>query len=185
MRRLILLICACTIAQAAAAQHRPAYHSQHYIGLLEGATSSSFQLQTIHGIRYQNWFGGIGAGLDYYYYRTVPLFLSFTRYTGRGNNGFFFSIDGGTNFFWGYNNKYYPASPTGGSGDFSPSWYYGGSAGYRIGLKDKKDAVLLNIGYSAKQLAETMGTACINPPCYFERYDYRLNRLSLRLGLSF
>ncbi len=183
--RLIILLFVATLAHSASAQLRPAFHSQAYVGLLEGATASSFQLQTINGVRYGNWFGGAGAGLDYYYYRTIPLFLSVTRYTGSGDNGFFFSIDGGTNFFWGYNNKYYPMSPTGGAGDFSPSLYYGGSAGYRIGLKDSKDAVLLNIGYSAKHLKETVGTACINPPCFFERYDYRLNRLSLRIGLSF
>lgn len=171
--------------QVVTAQVRPVYHSQHYIGLLDGATASSFQVQTIHGVRYQQWFGGAGLGLDHYYYRTVPLFLSFTRYMGSENRGFFFSIDGGTNFFWGHQHKYYPGTPTGGSGDFSPSWYYTGSAGYRLELKDSKDAVLLNIGYSVKQLTETIGAACINPPCSVDRYDYRLNRLSLRLGLSF
>lgn len=184
MRSFCLLLTLFVFLQPAPAQQRPDFHSQNYIGVLEGATSSSFQLQTINGVRYRNWFGGAGIGLDYYYYRTVPLFLSLTRYTGSGNNGFFFSIDGGINFYWGYRDKY-GMNPTGTEGEFSPGLYYTGSAGYRIRLPDSKDAVMFNIGYSVKHLNETRGGACINPPCYFDRYDYRLNRLSLRLGWSF
>ena len=53
----------------------PVFHSIVNIGLVSGSESGSLQLQTIAGVGYKNWFAGIGAGLDYYRYRTVPVFI--------------------------------------------------------------------------------------------------------------
>ena len=49
------------------------------IGLLEGEKGSAFQLQTINGIKYKSWFVGAGVGLDYYRYRTIPLFAELRK----------------------------------------------------------------------------------------------------------
>ena len=48
-------------------------------GLLVGHSESSVNWQLVNGFKINNWFGGIGAGVDYYRYRTVPLFLSARR----------------------------------------------------------------------------------------------------------
>src|SRR3954451_20111827 len=44
-------------------------------GLLVGKSGRDFQVQAIPGIQYKSWFAGAGSGLDYYYWRTVPLFF--------------------------------------------------------------------------------------------------------------
>lgn len=173
---------------AVSAQSKFKFHSQNYIGVLGGETEAAFQIQTINGLQRGTWFGGIGTGLDYYYQRSVPLFLSFTKYLTARPLSLFISLDGGTNYlldkstansFNGYRDN----------GDFSPSLYYGAHAGYKIELKKNKGSVLMSFGYSAKRLKEKIKTVmpCFTPPCpeYDEKYDYRLNRFSFRMGWMF
>lgn len=169
------------------AQKKYRFQSQNYIGFLEGDNKSSYQFQTINGCNYGNWFVGLGTGVDGYLYRSVPLFLSVNRNFDISNRKFFLSLDGGTNFAW-YNRE------TGNFGnvirsDFSPGLYWGTGVGYKAMLRNKKDAIVLSLGYSFKQLREEQETAvfCINPPCpnFIENYNYRLRRLSVRLGWLF
>jgi hypothetical protein len=164
------------------------FHSRNYIGLVNGESLSGFQVQTINGFQKGTWFGGVGTGLDFYFYRTVPLFLSFTKFLTARDRSFYFSVDGGTNFVWD-NNTANSINGRRSDGDFTPSLYYGASAGYKIGLKNKRDAILLNIGYSAKYVEEAIKTMtfCINPPCpeFDDKYHYRFNRLSLKVGWMF
>src|SRR5688500_14661728 len=48
-------------------------------GMLAGSSGYAGQLQTIQGVRYKTWSAGIGAGIDYYYERSVPLFLQLRK----------------------------------------------------------------------------------------------------------
>ena len=48
------------------------FSSQISTGIVEGEQGTSFHIETINGLRYKTWFAGIGAGLDYYYYRFCP-----------------------------------------------------------------------------------------------------------------
>lgn len=76
------------------------FHSINNVGLLEGQTGSAFQLQSINGMQYKSWYAGIGLGLDFYRYRTIPLFLDIRKEFGSGSNKFFAYADGGVNFVW-------------------------------------------------------------------------------------
>jgi hypothetical protein len=186
--RIFLLVCLAFILSSAIGQSKYKFHSQNYLGVLEGNEPSSFQVQSVNGFQRGTWFGGIGTGIDYYFFRSVPLFLSFSKYLTPKERSIFFSVDGGTNFVWDKSTaRDYNAFRS--DGHFKPSLYFGGSAGYRIGLKNKRDAVLLNIGYSAKYMEETMTstTFCIVPPCpYFtEKFNYHLSRVSLKVGWQF
>lgn len=180
----LILLFTCTIGQS-----QLKFHSQNYIGVLEGgAAPSAFQLQSINGLQSGTWFGGVGTGIDYYFVRTVPLFLSFTEYFTAKDRSFYVTLDGGFNFVWDKTTgNLYNGFRS--DGDFKPALYFGASAGYKIGLKNKRDAILLNIGYSAKHLKEKIRTNsfCNNPPCteLYEKYDYELNRLSLKIGWMF
>src|SRR5687768_17767863 len=82
------------------AQERVKYHAQNYVGLLEGEAKGAFQLQTIHGVQYRNWYGAGGIGLDYYMYRSIPVFFSLNRNIVLNKRTFFVSGDIGTNFPW-------------------------------------------------------------------------------------
>lgn len=188
MRRILLLaFLTFSWVHSACGQNKISFHSQNYVGLLEGETGSAFQLQTINGIKAGSWTSGIGVGIDYYRFRTVPVFLSISRYMKPAGKSLYFSADGGLNFFW---NK--DAESTFGNvvtRSYRPSLYWAGGIGYRLALRNKKDAFLLNIGYSFKRFKEELQllTFCTNPPCNpaLETFDYRLKRLSVRLGFEF
>jgi hypothetical protein len=149
MIRLLLLLLFVAPALNASAQKKFDFHSHNTVGLLEGENGSAFQLQSVNGFQYKTWFAGIGTGLDYYYFRSVPLFLSLQKDVWQKNRTLFFNVDGGMNFFWDdeteasrFNNII--------KSDFKPSLYCGGGIGYKIGLKNKRDAVLVILDIHSK-----------------------------------
>src|SRR5687768_15390308 len=75
------------------------------IGLLEGQESSEFQIQTINGIQYKGWFAGIGAGVDYYRFRSIPLFLDIRKNILNKNFTPFIYADAGIHFPWKKDNE--------------------------------------------------------------------------------
>jgi len=172
------------LSGTAAAQSAYPFRSQQYIGMLNGEWGTALSLQSVNGVQHKDWFLGAGAGLDYYKFRTIPLFLSVSRFITPAQRSFFISVDGGVNFMWPEIDKtvFYDSR-------WKPGLYAAGSVGYKIGLKDKSDAFLMSIGYSAKYLKEKRETPtlCFNPPCAptVETYNYGLNRLSIRLGWQF
>lgn len=163
------------------------FSSQIAAGITEGESSSSFQLQTINGLKIGTWFTGVGVGLDYYLYRSIPFFLSATKYLSPGNHSFFLQGDGGMNFGWvsskidRFNNVI--------SDKFKPGLYWNAAIGFSTAFGNQKNALLFSLGYSYKHLKEIkeMQVFCINPPCppQVENYNYHLRRLSLRIGWQF
>ncbi|HTQ64965.1 MAG TPA: hypothetical protein VMI12_09210 [Puia sp.] len=165
------------------------FRSINQLGLLEGETGSAFQIQTINGAQYKSWFGGIGIGLDYYRFRSIPLFADFRKDFGGKNKFFFIYADGGIHFSWltddqkriyaGYNN---------GPNDFSNGFYMSAGIGYKIILNGKL-AFFISPGYSYKKSeAKTTTTICpFQGPCYIntDRYDYNMSRLSVNAGIEF
>lgn len=184
MKKWVILLTLCVLTAAAGAQKKLQYSSMNYAGMLEGDNGTAFQVQTIQGIKYGQWFTGLGTGLDYYYLRSVPLFLSLNRNLFNKERTPYLSLDGGINFAWV--NRERSRWNDFISNDFSPVLYWGAGLGYKVGLRNKKDALLLNIGYTFKHIKEEQEHAvfCINPPCppAVEQYNYKLNRLSVKLG---
>jgi hypothetical protein len=192
--RQLLLICGLTgLVFLANAQQKKSngswnFHSINNIGLMEGQTGSSFQIQTVNGAQYKSWFGGIGLGLDYYRYRTVPLFLDFRKEFGKSSNKLFLYADMGVSFCWLTDNQkmnYYQ------NDHFNNGIYGDFGAGYKIGLgRNDHDHLLLSLGYTFKKLNETY-----DAPEYFyppspgspskDQINYNLNRLSIKIGWEF
>ena len=160
------------------------FHSINNVGLLEGQTGSAFQLQSINGMQYKSWYAGIGLGLDFYRYRTIPLFLDIRKEFGSGSNKFFAYADGGVNFVWLTDNEK-TAYVT--DDHFNTGFYTDLGLGYKIGV-GRTNHLLLSIGYSLKKLKETYQTYSYLPPdnALQKQYvDYSLNRLSLKIGWEF
>ena len=185
MRKIyFLLLVLLLVTGNAIAQKKWHYSSHNYAGLLEGDNGSAFQLQTIQGIRNSLWFTGIGTGIDYYYLRSVPIFLSVNRNLSTKNRTPYLSLDGGINMAWlkEDRNQWNDFIRS----DFSPALYWAGGVGYKVGLRNKKDAILLHVGYSYKQLKEKQEQPvfCINPPCppSVQYFNYKLNRITMKLG---
>jgi hypothetical protein len=184
MKRYSLAFFLLLLLTGAGAQNKVHYSSMNYAGLLEGDNGSAFQLQTVQGVKFSRWFTGIGTGIDYYYLRSVPLFLSLNRSLFNQGRTPYLSLDGGINFAWNKQEQEQWSNVL--SSDFSPALYWAAGLGYKVSMRNKKDALLLNIGYSFKQMKQDQEQAvfCINPPCppKVEHYNYQLNRVSVKLG---
>ncbi len=168
------------------AQHKLIFSSQNYAGILEGEHRSKFQLQTINGIKFNTWFMGLGTGIDWYYLRSIPAFFSLNKdFWKRENRNFFIVMNGGINFPWKRDNYY---NEWGYRVDkLVNGVYWEGGLGYKIGIGKGNDALLIQLGYSYKQVGEKAiviytDTPELNP---MERFDYRLRRLSLKIGWNF
>ena len=71
------------------------FSSQISSGVVEGEQGTSFHIEVVNGIRYKTWFAGIGTGLDYYYFRSIPVYLSGIKYLSKRNHSFFLQGDAG------------------------------------------------------------------------------------------
>lgn len=163
------------------------YHSLNYAGIGEGKEGTSFQLSTLHGIKQKHFFLGLGTGLDYYKIRSIPLMVNFTGFLSNKPRSFYLSAEGGTHFAWGKTPDiyyYYDLQ----SEKFKPRFGGSFSFGYKIGLRNNKDALLLNAGLGYKHIRSEVkyGTICNFGNCTIrEQYDYKLMLLLVRVGWMF
>ena len=192
--KLFLMIAVVIInATTTLAQHKATFSSQNYVGLLEGEQGSKFQLQTINGFKYKTWFAGVGTGIDWYYRRSIPVFMSFNKdFLAKGNRNFFFATDVGANFPWLVDKNSYVWSYS--IEKSIPGFYWGAGVGYKVGIGKLNDGILLQLGYSYKHVGEKAKTVyyyypvpmITDPkPDMTNRFDYYLRRLSLKVGWNF
>jgi len=189
MKRILFFVFCVCITGSISAQHKTVacpwqFHSIKNVGLLEGQTGSAFQLQSVNGMQYRSWYVGIGLGLDFYRYRTIPLFLDIRKEFGKGPDKFFAYADGGVNFAWLTDNE----KTTYLTDDhFNTGFYTDLGLGYKVGV-GRTNHLLLSLGYSLKKLKETYQTYSYLPPdnaLEMEHIDYNLNRLTLKIGWEF
>lgn len=189
MKRIIIVVFSICMTSGISAQQKKIcslqFHSIINFGLLEGQTGSAFQIQTINGVQHNSWFMGIGLGLDYYRYRTIPLFMDVRKEFGSSVNKFFAYADGGVNFCWLTDNEKTMYLT---DNHYTPGFYTDLGLGYKI-LVGKNNHLILGLGYSLKKLKETYSTYnYFNPPDYpldKEHIDYNLNRLTMKIGWEF
>lgn len=161
------------------------FHSILNVGLLEGETGSAFQIQTINGAKYKSWFAGVGIGIDYYKYRTLPVFFDLRKEIGVKGNKIFLYSDFGINFSW-VTDKQKMSYVT--DDKFGNNFYCDEGFGYKIGLAQNTN-LQLSVGYSYKKVVETY----ITPDYYtypptggnIEKINNRLNRLLIKIGWEF
>lgn len=182
---LFFLFVQTTDAQQPALQSKWKFHSLNQVGLLQGDSKGAFHLQSVNGFEKSTWFAGIGTGLDYYRYRSIPLFAEVIKYLGKPGNQFFIFGDAGVHFVWEKaDNTSYSTEK------YYPGFYGGGGIGYSASFKNGM-GFLLSAGYSYKRVLrqEKHETSfCpFNGPCYIQTNDYRydLNRLLIQIGLMF
>src|SRR5437867_1162155 len=191
--KLIFAIAVLCMAISGNAQSKITFSAQNYVGLLEGEQGSKFQLQTINGMRNRTWFVGLGTGIDWYYRRSIPAFLSVNKdFFRRGNRNFFIATDAGINFPWrddkNYNVWGYVVEKS------IPGFFGEAGLGYKVGIGKTNDAVLIQLAYSYKHIREKVkniyyypGIMIVSPQpeVVTNRFDYYLRRLSLKLGWNF
>jgi hypothetical protein len=159
------------------------YSALYNVGVLSGEAGESLQLQTIQGIRYGQWFSGIGVGLDFYHLRGIPVFLDIRRTILKGKNAPFIYADGGVHFPWARKKDKAGFA----SVNYDNGLFYDLGLGYKVAM-NKKGAILLSAGYSYKYMEEKrFSWTCFTVDCINnspEYFKYKLNRLSLKLGVQ-
>ena len=163
-----------------------AFHSINQIGILEGEAGTSLQLQTVAGVQYRKWFAGLGTALDYYSFRTIPVFVDIRRdFTAKNKTPFVYA-DAGVSYPWVKNEQkaWY-------SSKYTPGLYYDMGVGYRFSFKNS-GALTMSVGYSQKKMTEKRPAPLYidiwpnpYPYDYNNRYDYTLRRLSIKAGWVF
>ena len=172
-----------TAMTASAQKSKAVYQPLIQAGLLEGENGSAFQLQTVQGLKYKTWSAGIGAGLDYYHTRSIPLFLDLRKALGQKNKGAFVYADGGYNFPW-----LTTANKAALINDARSGYYFDTGIGYEFPVM-KQNRFFFSAGYAYKTF-KTVYEYVICPflgPCFTqaEVQAYRLRRVSLKAGLRF
>lgn len=163
---------------------KPVYSGAVAVGLVGGESGPAGQLQAVNGLRYKTWSAGIGAGLDYYHSRSVPLFLSLSKaFTPKAKTAFAY-LDGGYNLPWlkSEDENLFVTDKKGGL-------YAAGGLGFVVPVWGTR-GFFLSAGYGVKRLTKTvniMPWISVWPPPKeaFRDYVYTLGCLSLKAGLRF
>lgn len=147
------------------------------VGLLLGESQSEFEIQSINGIKWKTFSGGIGIGVDNYFFRTVPLFIDLRTDILKKQNTPFVFADAGMQFPWVQNaQKSYNIDP-----EYKSGFYFNAGAGYKINML-KRNAIVFSAAFSLKKVDET-GAVCGVVSCTEPNtYEYTFRRLSLKIG---
>ena len=154
-------------------------------GLLVGSNGEAAAIQTVNGFALNKWYAGIGVGLDFYMQRGVPLFADVRYHFSNQRKSFFIYTDAGVHVPWIKNKDARNIISQ------AAGLYTDAGVGFRLATK-KGDAFLFSAGYSYKHVPEKQkgfswqswpwpqptGETVLN-------YDYRFNRVVLKLGFMF
>ena len=155
--------------------------------MLNGDNGVSEAIQTVNGFSKGLWFAGIGLGLDYYQYRTVPFFADLRYEYGRKKNKVFVYADAGINFSWAQDDLKYVSTIWNGnrSNDFNNGLYTDAGIGLTAGFKNG-EAIILSLGISHKTLEEKISyDDWRTTKRQTDVNSYRLNRVVLKIGFRF
>lgn len=181
-----VIIFYCMICFSAQAQsNKIKFHSINSGGITVGESQVNAILQTINGVSFSDWFFGAGIGVDYYQYKTLPLFFDARRFFGKKKMGFVYG-DLGYNF--SMKNK------PGKDYSYYDSYHFKGGVytNFGIGIKTKfikTSSLLFSLGHSYKQLSGRYGvTICpFLGPCYvdYSNLKFSYGRIILKAGVEF
>lgn len=190
MKTFILISFLSSIALLSYSQNKPMhttkikYSTINQAGLLSGSQGESGRLETINGITINKWFTGIGAGIDYYGERDIPLFIDVRRDITSNKNTPFVYTDGGVNLAWlndrQKNQRSRPAT--------SPGLFYDLGAGWKLGGRNKR-AFIVSAGYSFKQAKERLNQTVFNPVLRISEpsvqyMNYKYRRVVVKIGFQ-
>ena len=172
-----------SLAQNASKRCNCKFQSINNVGIVEGSDGSGFQLHSLNGVAINKWFMGIGAGVDYYRFRSLPLYIESRReFLNKNINPFLYAA-AGIHFPWKREDEtfYYNADVSGGL-------YYDAGIGLHFSTS-KTNGLTISAGYSFKHITESVRTVpyCIMGPCpeFEQKREYGLKRISMKVGWRF
>ena len=184
MRAIIIFTwCGLVLSAAAAAQVKEdskiRFHSINSLQLLHGSNGTAAGMQTVNGVSKKNWFAGVGAAIDFYQYRSIPVFAD-VRYEWAVKKLMpFVYTDAGVNLSWVEDKQ------SEGARQFEEGVYYDIGAGLNLFCK-KQHALVLSLGFSRKVTKEQAQLYNWNVRRWEEMQNtYRLHRMVLKAGFRF
>ena len=175
-----------SLAQKDTLRDKPTFTTILKMGLLNGeADKAGVSLAFTNGLRYRNWFGGIGAGLDYYGLKSIPLYVEAARDFSKQTPSPFLNAAVGYNFpLRDKNYKSWTQYKSQGG------LYYALGGGYKFSLGQEL-ALTLSAAYSFKgqkeELFNDYGRWLFEEPLppRTDTYTYKFRRLSVNIGFVF
>lgn len=168
---------------ACAQNNKIKFHSINLAGITAGESQANAVFQTINGIKISDWFLGTGIGIDYYQYKTLPVFFDARKFFGEKHKGFFYA-----DFGYGFPLKNRPGKEYGfyDTYNFKGGIYTDFGLGLRIGFI-KSPSLLFSLGHSYKQLQGKYGITplCVGCQPYFYNYKFGYGRIILKAGIEF
>jgi hypothetical protein len=181
MRRLflfaaVILFCSTVRAQK---KHTVVFNSYNAVGFVAGKLPVTFAAQTENGIKYKNWFIGIGFGIDLYYKESMPLFAAIKKEFLVKNNSIFLYANTGGNIITKQKSV---------AGFFSTiktqGGFYGDAGiGYKIKIL-KQSNVFFSLGNTVKNIKETEESIDTGFPYYYQT-KYKFSRIIFKVGYQF
>lgn len=152
-------------------------------GLLEGEQGGALQLKALGGVKKGTWTAAAGAGLDYYYLRSIPVFLHLQKDFSKSKAPFVYAA-GGYNIPW-----LKPSQKGWNLGESTGGFYGDAGIGYRLPVM-KSSALEFSLGYSVKSLTtsrykDVYITIYPPPPMVLYKQEHTLRRVSIKTGLWF
>ena len=160
------------------------FHSYNTVHILNGSTTTSLAINTVNGLQFGKLFCGIGVGFDYYYHTTIPLFLEARLDLVKGKGKLQLFGNGGLSFPFSSQNKNFEYK----TGPYKTGSLFGVGLDYLAPVK--KDAFILGVAFSNKQVIQMVDNNVWNPSV--DRVEnipiedkYSFNRIAIRIGWMF
>ncbi|MEO6548313.1 MAG: hypothetical protein ABIN94_09950 [Ferruginibacter sp.] len=193
MKRFFLLMLAitgtlCTLEaqKTVAKQHNRLnkFHSFNTLQILNGSSTTSVGLTTVNGLQFGKLFAGVGTGFDYYYHRSVPLFIEARLDLVKRKGKLQLFGNGGLSFPFSAPNTKFEFDV----GSYKTGSMYGAGLDYLAMIK--KEAIILGVGFNNKTNILLRESVVWNPIINMTenipvRDNYSLNRIALRIGWMF
>ena len=184
MRKGVYFILMISLAFYSSAQNKKVhFQSTNEFAIVGGESPVNTAFQTVNGIKFSNWFFGIGIGIDYYRYKTLPLFADGRWFFGEDKKGFLYGDIG-----YDFPLKNTPEKEM----DYYTNYHFEGGlyTEFGIGFKTKfikESSILFSLAHSYKQLQTRVGIvpACIACEAYWYNYKLNYGRIMLKTGVEF
>ena len=160
------------------------------VSLMNGTSQVGAQLSAQVGVEFsKGWTAGMGSAIDYYYFRSVPVFAEVKKYFGNGPRRLFAFAATGVNIAWPTDEDQMNTSGWNiiGKNDFDLGMYADIGIGYTLYNRHQR-GLFTGLGYSVKTMSESHTEQIWNGFTTSQaqrKTDYTFNRVLIRIGYKF
>jgi hypothetical protein len=178
---LLLVQVAAYTQEAQKAKEKIRFRSYNNIGLVQGEMHREMLIQSVNGVQKGKMFAGVGVGIDYYWLRSVPVFLEVRRsFSGKPGSAYVYASGGGN--FVEKRTTDDPWNRT----STNDGFYFDAGLGYSFKI-GQQDRLTLSAGYSGKSYSYALRILpdCFtgNCPEFISETKYRLHRVVVKVGV--